>query len=165
MAFGAWIFYIALDQDVTPVKTQGKVPSHEAFADKKDTDVAIKMHEFDVLRTIKLVGIFIDRTLKEESQAKIQLVLGQPTVVTFKQGDHLVSHWFLAKIYEQSIIIHNDLILEDRFISLDADSASKSSSTFSDPRLNFAQKPRPNLNKPDIVDEATWADMKSNYGL
>jgi hypothetical protein len=124
---------------------------------------------------LRLRGILMVKGAGIEPRASVSL---GPEVgpSEFKQGDVLLGHWQLQAIADDSVTIRNSLSLQRRILSLEPELATANPTTgaaatpdrqalFSDPRLKFAAQPRPNLNKPDIVDSATWADMKSKYGL
>jgi len=92
----------------------------------------------------------------------------------YKEGSDLSNGWRLLKINADHIVIadpHQTQVIALAAPSVQSTQTNQESEEQknwrieNEKKLNFSKTVKPNLNKPDFVDDATWADMKSKYGL
>jgi len=153
------------------------IPAQNSLATNQRSIVDSGNSETTEGSSIRLLSILMVKGSQIAPSARMST--GSQVSAEFKIGDFLVGHWKLNEISDDEVVIGNTKTGEILHLgvenarslptltaeSLPPTASAPSKDIFSDPRLKFASKPRPNLNKPDIVDQATWEDMKSKYGL
>lgn len=169
---GLWLMHVS-DSRVEPVHSVQLI--HDGTALKTQTDLAAAAQAEDaLLNTMQLHGILMVKGSQIEPTARISLA--DKTSAEFKRGQALAGHWQLQDIREDDVIVANALTHQSDILRLMPEpllptgvvatpSSAGKTALLNDARLQFAPQPRSNLNKPDVVDESTWTDMKSKYGL
>ena len=165
VGLGSWALSSILDLNITntrDVHSSGIFVNQPHSESLNSSQILVSNQLSD---SIKLRGVMVLNGANIKNQATFEFILDQPHFSTFKEGDHVQDHWILMKVNDETALLHNEITLKDQTFTIEKISTIKNTSLFSDPRLQLSNQVKPNLNKPDFVDEATWSDMKSKYGL